>query len=63
MLPFFHSAAYTHGNQLIASNVDIATISKQLGHAKQSVTLAIYAYMFHTDDRKAAAAVNATLGE
>jgi integrase len=48
---------------LIASNVDIATISKQLGHAKQSVTLAIYAYMFHTDDRKAAAAVNATLGE
>jgi hypothetical protein len=31
--------------------------------AKPSVTLAIHAHMFHTDDREAAAAVNAALGE
>jgi len=47
---------------LIAGNVDIVTIGKRLGHARPSVTLAIYAHMFHTDDSKAAAAINARLG-
>jgi len=46
---------------LIAAGVDIVTVSKRLGHAKPSVTLAIYAHMFHTDDSKAAAAINAAL--
>ena len=55
----FHALRHTHASQLIASGVDIVTISKRLGHAKPSVTLAIYAHMFHTDDRKAAAAINA----
>jgi hypothetical protein len=32
-----------------------------VGHAKPGVTLAIYAHMFHTDDGKAAAAINAAL--
>jgi integrase len=50
-------------SQFIANGVDIVTISKRLGHAKPSVTLAIYGHMFHTDDRKAAAAINAALGE
>jgi integrase len=45
---------HTHASQLIASGVDIVTISKRLGHAKPSVTLAIYAHMFHRDDSKAA---------
>jgi hypothetical protein len=40
--------------------VDFATNSKRLGHAKPSVTLAIYAHMFTSDDRKAAA-INAAL--
>jgi integrase len=47
--------------QLIARDVDIVTVSKRLGHAKPSITLAIYAHLFHTDDRKAAAAINAAL--
>lgn len=59
----FHALRHTHASQLIASGVDIVTISKRLGHAKPSVTLATYAHMFHTDDRKAAAAINAALGE
>jgi integrase len=59
----FHGLRHTHASQLIAGGIDIVTISKRLGHAKPSVTLAIYAHMFHTDDRKAAAAINAALGE
>jgi integrase len=57
----FHALRHTHASQLIASGVDIVTISKRLGHAKPSVTLAIYAHMFTTDDSKAAAAINAAL--
>jgi integrase len=58
----FHGLRHTHASQLIASNVDIVTISKRLGHAKPSVTLAIYAHMFTSDDSRAAAAINAALG-
>jgi integrase len=57
----FHALRHTHASQLIAAGVDIVTISKRLGHAKPSVTLAIYAHMFTTDDSKAAAAINAAL--
>jgi integrase len=56
----FHSLRHTHASQLIASgDVDLVTISKRLGHSKPSITLAIYAHMFATDDSKAAAAINA----
>ena len=58
----FHALRHTHASQLIAGNVDIVTIGKRLGHARPSVTLAIYAHMFHTDDSKAAAAINAAFG-
>jgi integrase len=58
----FHALRHTHASQLIANGVDIVTISKRLGHAKPSVTLSIYAHMFHVDDSRAAAAINAALG-
>jgi len=57
----FHGLRHTHASQLIASGVDIVTISQRLGHAKPNVTLAIYAHLFHTDDSKAAAAINAAM--
>ncbi len=57
----FHGLRHTHASQLIASGVDIVTISKRLGHARPTVTLAIYAHMFTSDDSKAAAAINAAL--
>ena len=57
----FHALRHTHASQLIAEGVDIVTISKRLGHARPSVTLAIYAHMFKTDDSKAAAAIDAAL--
>jgi integrase len=57
----FHGLRHTHASQLIDAGVDIVTVSKRLGHAKPSVTLAIYAHMFKTDDRKATAAINVAL--
>jgi integrase len=35
----FHSLRHTHASQLIASNVDIVTISKRLGHVKRAPRL------------------------
>ena len=58
----FHALRHTHASQLIDRSVDIVTIATRLGHGKPSVTLAIYAHMFKTDDRKAAAAIDAALG-
>jgi integrase len=57
----FNGLRHTHASQLIANDVDIVTISKRLGHAKPSVTLAIYAHMFTRDDRGAAEVINAAL--
>jgi integrase len=51
----------SHQSQLISEGVDIVTIGKRLGHAKPTITLAIYAHLFQKDDSKAAAAINAAL--
>jgi integrase len=58
----FHALRHTHASQLIDAGVDIVTISRRLGHAKPDITLRIYAHLFQKDDRKAAAAINASLG-
>jgi integrase len=58
----FHALRHTHASQLIASGVDIVTISKRLGHSNPSITLKVYAHLFATDDRKASAAINSTFG-
>jgi integrase len=55
----FHALRHTHASQLIASGVDIVTISKRLGHAKPDITLRVYAHRFKDSDTKAAAAINA----
>jgi integrase len=55
----FHALRHTHASQLIDAGVDIATISKRLGHATPGITLAVYAHRFRQDDGKAAAAINA----
>jgi integrase len=57
----FHALRHTHASQLIHEGVDIVTISKRLGHAKPDITLRVYAHLFHKDDSKAAAAINAAL--
>jgi integrase len=57
----FHGLRHTHASQLIDAGVDIATISKRLGHATPGITLAVYAHRFRQDDGKAAAAINAAM--
>jgi integrase len=49
-----HSLRHTHVSMLIASGVDILTISRRIGHASVKVTLDTYGHMIHgTDDRAA----------
>jgi integrase len=59
----WHTWRHTHASQLIAAGVDVVTVSKRLGHANPSVTLAVYSHLFHRDDSAAAAAIDAALGQ
>jgi integrase len=58
----FHSLRHSHASMLIDAKLDLATISKRLGHANPAVTLRTYAHRFKTDDAAAADAINAALG-
>jgi integrase len=50
----FHALRHTHASQLIASGMDVLTISRRLGHSSPKVTLDIYGHLFaNTDDRAA----------
>jgi integrase len=40
----FHQLRHSHASILIANGVDIATVSKQLGHAKISITINTYTH-------------------
>jgi integrase len=50
----FHSLRHTHASHLIASGLDVITISRRLGHGSPSITLGVYGHLFpNTDDRAA----------
>jgi integrase len=50
-----HSLRHTHASQLIASGLDVLTISRRLGHGSPAITLSVYGHLFsNTDDRAAA---------
>ena len=49
-----HQLRHTHASLLLANDVDIATISKRLGHSKISVTLDVYSHSIRSRDRTAA---------
>ena len=57
----FHALRHTHASALIASGLDVLTISRRLGHASPVVTLAIYGHLFGDTDRKAASAIEVAL--
>jgi integrase len=59
----FHALRHTHASQLIDAGVDVVTIARRLGHSSPTITLSTYAHLFKKDDSKAAAAINAALGE
>ncbi|MGA7676440.1 MAG: site-specific integrase [Rhizomicrobium sp.] len=48
----FHALRHTHASQLIASGLDVLTISRRLGHGSPTVTLGVYGHLFsNTDER------------
>ncbi len=57
----FHGLRHSHVSALIASKVDLLTISRRIGHASPVVTLRIYAHMFEQTDAGAADAIEAAL--
>jgi integrase len=56
------SLRHTHASTLIASGLDVLTISRRLGHASPVITLQVYGHLFKPDDR-AAAIMEAALTE
>jgi integrase len=58
----FHALRHTHASTLIASGLDVLSISRRLGHGSAAMTLGVYGHLFHHTDDKAAAAIDAALG-
>jgi integrase len=50
----FHDLRHSYGSHLVRSGLDVVRVSRQLGHARPSVTLDVYAHEFeqaqHADD-------------
>jgi integrase len=57
-----HSMRHTHASLLIASGMDVLTISRRLGHASATVTLSVYGHMITGSDDKAAQIVDQMFG-
>jgi len=57
-----HSLRHTHVSMLIASGVDILTVSRRLGHSSPTITLSVYAHLIGGTDDRAAAIMDAALG-
>jgi integrase len=49
-----HGLRHIHASTLIASGLDVLTISRRLGHGSPAITLGVYGHLFKTDDRAAA---------
>ena len=47
----FHALRHGHASALIASGLDVLTISRRLGHGSPVVTLNTYAHLFEKTDR------------
>ncbi len=57
----FHALRHSHASALIASGLDVLTISRRLGHGSPVVTLTTYAHLFQKTDTAAADAIEAAL--
>jgi integrase len=55
----FHSLRHTHASQLIASGLDVLTISRRLGHGSPNITLSVYGHLFENTDGQAARVIDA----
>jgi integrase len=57
----FHALRHSHASALIASGLDVLTVSRRLGHGNPVVTLNTYAHLFAKTDERAADAIEAAL--
>jgi len=57
-----HSLRHTHASMLIASGVDILTISRRLGHSSPTITLGVYGHLIAGTDDRAAQVMDAAFG-
>lgn len=55
----FHALRHTHASQLIASGLDVLTISRRLGHGSPTITLGVYGHLFSNSDDRAAQVLDA----
>ena len=58
----FHGCCHTHASALIADRIDPVTIAARLGHSSRTITMKIYAHLFHKTDTTAADAIEKLLG-
>jgi integrase len=58
-----HALRHTHVSQLIASGLDVVTVSRRIGHSNPTVTLTVYAHLFGNTDERASTIVEAALAE
>jgi len=56
-----HALRHSHASALIASGLDVLTVSRRLGHGSPVVTLSTYAHLFAKTDYQAADAIEASL--
>jgi integrase len=57
-----HSLRHTHASMLIASGIDVLTISRRLGHGSPTITLRVYGHLIHGSDDRAAQIMEAAFG-
>lgn len=53
----FHDLRHTHASLLLASSMDVVTVSAHMGHSSPDVTMRTYAHPVHQRDAAAAAAL------
>lgn len=59
----FHQLRHTNASLLISMGVDVATVSKRLGHADKSTTLRIYTHSLKEYDQEAADKLDLRFGK
>jgi integrase len=48
-----HALRHYHGSELLQAGIDIATVSRRLGHSTPAITLGVYTHVVRSEDRSA----------
>jgi integrase len=57
----FHALRHTHASALIASGLDVVSVSRRRGHGSPTIPLNTYAHLFTKTDTRAADAIEKIL--